>query len=841
MFIALFCGGHGEILAGATTCQDVVSPLPAPAPAPTFDPFADTDQTSPPPPPPFDPFGANGHAPPPIRKPLPKPAPPKVLSNPQNLRSIDWFGTQEQAEAYFEARVRGEISTLHVKETGALFEGTITVVLSDGTKKGHMSVVNGLLHGEEVFLSGDGKVVERNWYEKGRLVESPQTASSARPSPKTVDQLPKAPDSSVIDPSDAEIDSSSIPPPALPSRPPADMSPPGFPKVSGQLADAFPRPSWLAELKLSDLPVQLRLWQVDTDMLLDLIGLITGKTIRKSPLLSRVRLQYPLFASSPLIKKDALFALNQLLAIHGIQLVENDKGFLDAMPKQQDKKAEDGGKAHAGLLFEKPGELLRLAGLDKHHLFRLRDMGEQGLFDMMQYLGEAIILRSNQVSPVKVTCESSTGKSSTAFLSGQEILLVLERICAMSGSSLTRVDNNILKAEAITRKEQIEALAKWSELPASLLERILLHKVSDESKFHTGGKPLDFHWARQGIPFKMKLGDGNELRGIVKIPLIDQSRRIPLPSEKLHRAAVDLVNRNTVKPRRSIPNLPTRPEFNSIPARKSTSPFSPPSGSVESPKEKHLLQFTNYVKFQDRHLFFLTNSATGESQWFEAGDEEAFSEWRCKFISFESLEEVIKLETEFGEVILPLQKGKLNSWTSEWYADGQPKAEYATIGKARIGPFCKWHENGLIREQGYFQGGDKLFGPFTSWNEKGRKTREGRFKEGTKDGLWTHWYQNGRISARVAWQEGGFQRVEVWKPNGEKCSVTNFTNGNGEIVYYKEDGTESFRRTFRDGNSPRPLKVNEMLSPRIPISFPSRGKPRPPSPSQGITIPPPSR
>ena len=41
--------------------------------------------------------------------------------------------------------------------------------------------------------------------------------------------------------------------------------------------------------------------------------------------------------------------------------------------------------------------------------------------------------------------------------------------------------------------------------------------------------------------------------------------------------------------------------------------------------------------------------------------------------------------------------------------------------------------------------------------------------------------------------------VEVWKPNGEKCPVTNLKDGNGFLVYYNEDGTEDSRTTYKDG------------------------------------------
>ena len=35
-----------------------------------------------------------------------------------------------------------------------------------------------------------------------------------------------------------------------------------------------------------------------------------------------------------------------------------------------------------------------------------------------------------------------------------------------------------------------------------------------------------------------------------------------------------------------------------------------------------------------------------------------------------------------------------------------------------------------------------------------------------------------------------------WKPNGEKCPVTNAVDGNGVMVFYNEHGTEDSRHTF---------------------------------------------
>ena len=42
-----------------------------------------------------------------------------------------------------------------------------------------------------------------------------------------------------------------------------------------------------------------------------------------------------------------------------------------------------------------------------------------------------------------------------------------------------------------------------------------------------------------------------------------------------------------------------------------------------------------------------------------------------------------------------------------------------------------------------------------------------------------------------------------WKPNGEKCPVTNIKDGNGIRVWYNEDGTEDFRVTYKNGEAVR--------------------------------------
>ena len=49
-------------------------------------------------------------------------------------------------------------------------------------------------------------------------------------------------------------------------------------------------------------------------------------------------------------------------------------------------------------------------------------------------------------------------------------------------------------------------------------------------------------------------------------------------------------------------------------------------------------------------------------------------------------------------------------------------------------------------------------------------------------------------------KDGKLMSAVVWKPNGEKCPVTNLKDGNGVGVYYhSRTGSEERRWTYEDG------------------------------------------
>ena len=100
-----------------------------------------------------------------------------------------------------------------------------------------------------------------------------------------------------------------------------------------------------------------------------------------------------------------------------------------------------------------------------------------------------------------------------------------------------------------------------------------------------------------------------------------------------------------------------------------------------------------------------------------------------------------------------------------------------------------------------FQHGEK--NSFTGWRKQVRETGEFRsleeYKNGKLHGPVSRWYLNGQKKDDSLYQNGRIISIMVWKPNGEKCSDTKLINGNGVWVRYNQDGTESWRSNYRNG------------------------------------------
>ena len=100
----------------------------------------------------------------------------------------------------------------------------------------------------------------------------------------------------------------------------------------------------------------------------------------------------------------------------------------------------------------------------------------------------------------------------------------------------------------------------------------------------------------------------------------------------------------------------------------------------------------------------------------------------------------------------------------------------------------------------YLSGEDTPFtGKVEDFYDNGQKVEEGNYKDGKLDGLYTSWYENGQKREESNWRDDKLVAALVWKPNGEKCPVTNVKDGNGLWVWYKDDGTEEILYTYKDG------------------------------------------
>jgi antitoxin component YwqK of YwqJK toxin-antitoxin module len=87
----------------------------------------------------------------------------------------------------------------------------------------------------------------------------------------------------------------------------------------------------------------------------------------------------------------------------------------------------------------------------------------------------------------------------------------------------------------------------------------------------------------------------------------------------------------------------------------------------------------------------------------------------------------------------------------------------------------------------------------STWYANGQKKGVGQIKDGEMDGRWEEWYENGWKSKVQNCDFGKLISATVWKPDGEKCPVTNVVNGNGELIDYNDDGTIEKRYTIKDG------------------------------------------
>ena len=147
---------------------------------------------------------------------------------------------------------------------------------------------------------------------------------------------------------------------------------------------------------------------------------------------------------------------------------------------------------------------------------------------------------------------------------------------------------------------------------------------------------------------------------------------------------------------------------------------------------------------------------------------------------------------------LTYKDGKCDGLSSWWFQNGQKSVERNYRDGKYDGLVNFWYENGQKKSEVNYMNGQH-HGLWTKWYENGQCKETGNFIEG-----WPHehkigWYDNGQTRDEVYYMGGFMGSAIVWKPDGERCTVTNVKAGTGVMVGYNQDGTEFARYTYKEG------------------------------------------
>ena len=177
-------------------------------------------------------------------------------------------------------------------------------------------------------------------------------------------------------------------------------------------------------------------------------------------------------------------------------------------------------------------------------------------------------------------------------------------------------------------------------------------------------------------------------------------------------------------------------------------------------------------------------------------DPEVFEEIASQAIDPTTLE--AKRVKGLMVLCIPGTEKPFSGWVKENYDNGRLKRLGYLNEGAKDGLWTSWHENGEKQLEIRYKK-DVLHGETSSWHPNGQKKSVGNIRDGEMDGPWEEWYENGWKERVQNCDFGKLLSATVWKPDGEKCPVSNIVNGKGELIDYNEDGTIDKRHTFKDG------------------------------------------
>jgi len=97
----------------------------------------------------------------------PLPGSPQLNSGSSNI----WTGTVSEAEDQFDTNLINGIDTVSDSKSKQPFSGKMQILNLNGNLIGEVNLLDGQLHGEEVFIDESGVITERNLWEKGVRIQ----------------------------------------------------------------------------------------------------------------------------------------------------------------------------------------------------------------------------------------------------------------------------------------------------------------------------------------------------------------------------------------------------------------------------------------------------------------------------------------------------------------------------------------------------------------------------------------------------------------------------------------------------------------------------------------------
>ena len=196
------------------------------------------------------------------------------------------------------------------------------------------------------------------------------------------------------------------------------------------------------------------------------------------------------------------------------------------------------------------------------------------------------------------------------------------------------------------------------------------------------------------------------------------------------------------------------------------------------------------------HLFSLFIFLGSSCSIPDLENTEVLEEARKEAISLDSL------ERKFMYGMFPLYVDEDDQphtgWVKEWKQEKKQTVLGYLLDGRKEGVWISWDANGTIRTKiGWTE--DRMEGVFRVWHANGQLSVDGQTLDGEVDGKWRAFYSSGRLAANSINRTGHLLSMEVWKPEGSPCLLSNVSDGNGSFFRYLENGQPLHRRVFERG------------------------------------------